>query len=340
MRRRPPHRLVAVAVVMAGLAIAEAQSQQSTSTAQGQAHSSGQSGGQSGLRSKTIHQGELKLEPDPDAFKRPKRDLRLKDGDLVRGSINIAAAWFSEPTGRYRHFPFGTEQHPTAVTISTTGKQVMRYRLPKDSVFEDRTPRLVDIDGDGQEEIVTVRSYERSGAALAVLGIRGNNLEVIAETPPIGTPFRWLNPIGFADFNGDGRNDIAIVVTPHIRGELQIWTLRDGKLELIGDADDVSNHVFGSRHLKLSAIADFNGDGRPDIVVPSQDRRRLRFLTFTRGNIEELAEMRLPAPAAEDFEVVSVEGRPGVKIGIAGGRSLVVSPCRDIQDWEQADGSC
>lgn len=330
MRRRLQHLLVAASAMLAGLAIAQAQSQQQPPSP----------AGPQGLRQTTIHQGEYKLAPDPNAFKRPRRDNVLKDGDLARGSINIAAAWFSEPTGRYRHFPFGTDQHPTALTISTTSKQVMRFRLPKDSVFEDRTPRLVDIDGDGQAEIVTIRTYERSGAALAVLGIRGKDLEIIAETPPIGTPFRWLNPIEFADFNGDGKNDIAIVVTPHIRGELQIWTLRDGKLEMIADTDDVSNHVFGSRHLKLSAIADFNGDGRPDIVVPSQDRRRLRFLTFTRGNIEELAEMRLPAPAAEDFEVVSVEGRPGVKIGLAGGRTVVVSPCRDIQDWEQADGSC
>jgi hypothetical protein len=330
MRRRLQHLLVATSAMFAGLAMAQAQSQQTQPPA----------AGQPGLRQTTIHQGEYKLAPDPNAFKRPRRDVPLKDGDLARGSINIAAAWFSEPTGRYRHSPFGTDQHPTALTISTTTKQVMRFRLPKDSVFEDRTPRLIDIDGDGQEEIVTIRTYERSGAALAVLGIRGKELEIIAETPPIGTPFRWLNPIGFADFNGDGKIDIAIVVTPHIRGELQIWTLRDGKLEMIADADDVSNHVFGSRHLKLSAIADFNGDGRPDIVLPSQDRRRLRFLTFTRGAIEEIAEMRLPAPAAEDFEVVSIDGRPGVKIGLAGGRTFVVSPCRDIQDWEQADGSC
>lgn len=328
MRRRQLHLLLAASAMLAGHAMAHAQTQQQPPT------------GQAALRQNTIHQGEFKLAPDPNAFKRPKRDSPLKDGDLARGSINIAAAWFSEPTGRYRHSPFGTDQHPTALTISTTARQVMRFRLPKDSVFEDRTPRLIDIDGDGQEEIVTVRSYERSGSALAVLGIRGKEIEIIAETPPLGTPFQWLNPLGFADFNGDGRNDIAIVATPHVRGELQIWTLRDGKLELIADTDDVSNHVLGSRHLKLSAIADFNGDGRPDIVVPSQDRRRLRFLTFSRGAIEELAELRLPAPAAEDFEVVSIDGRPGVKIGLAGGRTHVVSPCRDIQDWEQADGSC
>ncbi len=321
MRRLPLYSAVCLGM-LAVLAVAEAQ--------QGDAPA---------LRQRTLHQGELKLAPDPNSFKRPKRDTPLKDGRLVRGSANIAAAWFSEPTTRYRHSPFGSEQHPTAITVSTAEKRIMKFRLPKDSVFEDRTPRLVDIDGDGNDDIVVIRSYDFRGSALAVIGMRGNELEVIAETPPPGAPFRWLNPAGFGDFDGDGRGDIALVATPHTDGELQIWTWREGSLVLLADTDDVSNHVRGSTHLGLSAIADFNGDGRADIAIPSRDRRRLRFLTLEKGRIVELGETGLSASAAEDFAVV-VGGRPAVRVGLAGGRQVVVSPCRDIQDWQMADGSC
>jgi len=293
----------------------------------------------SGLRT-TLHQGELKLPENPDAFRRPKRDRILKDGDLVRGSVGIAAAWFSDPTGRYRHSPFGTDQHPTTLTVSTKEKQILRFQLPKDSVFEDRTPRLIDLDGDNREEIVAVRSYLLKGSALAVLGIRGREIEIIAETEPIGTPLQWLNPAGFGDFNGDGQTDIALVVTPHSNGELQIWTLKDGNLVLLGDTDDVSNHVDGSRHLRLAAVADFNGDGKADIAIPSQDRRTLRFLTLTGQRIVELGDVRLIAPAAEDFEVVTEAGRPAVRVGLSGGRRIIISPCRDVQQWEMAGGSC
>jgi hypothetical protein len=287
-----------------------------------------------------IPHGETSRPNPPQSFKKPKYDTLLRDGERVRGGRNILAAWFSDPTDRYKHTPFGSPMHPTTLTISNAERQVFRLSLPKGSVFEDRSPRIVDVDGDGTDDVVVIRAHERQGASLAIASQRNGALEIIAETPPIGIPHRWLNPAGFADFDGDGKPDIALVVTPHIRGELQFWTLRDGQLEQLADVGNVSNHVNGSLHLKLSAVADFNGDGVADIALPSQDRRTLRFFSLAGGKLQELGEKFLPAPAAEDFEVVTVAGRPAVRVGLAGGRHMIVSPCRDIGDWEMAKGSC
>lgn len=287
-----------------------------------------------------IPHGESNRPAPPQSFKKPKYDTLLRDGERTRGARNILAAWFSDPTDRYRHTPFGSQMHPTTLTVSTAERRVIRLALPKGSVFEDRSPRIVDVDGDGADEVVVVRAYERQGAALAIAAQRNGELEIIAETPPIGIPHRWLNPAGFGDFDGDGKPDIAIVVTPHIKGELQFWTLRGGQLEQIAEVGNVSNHVYGSLHVKLSAVADFNGDGIADIAVPSQDRRTLRFFTLAGGRLEELGDKFLPAPAAEDFEVVTVAGKPAVRVGLMSGRHVVVSPCRDISDWEMAKGSC
>jgi hypothetical protein len=259
---------------------------------------------------------------------------------LARGSRNIAAAWFSEPTDRYRHLPFGGEHHPSTLSVSLTNRRVLTLPLPKDSVFEDRVPRLADLDGDGSDEVIVVRGYLLKGAALAIAAVRGNNLAIVAETPPIGTPFRWLNPAGIADFDGDGKLDVAIVVTPHIDGILQYWTLRDGALVKVAETDNVSNHVNGSLHQGLSAVADFNGDGLADLAVPSLDRRMLRFLTLTGGEVRELGTAMLPARAGENFSLGKVAGRPVVHVGISGGRQTTVDPCRAIAGWQMADGNC
>ena len=46
------------------------------------------------------------------------------------------------------------------------------YQLPFHRVFEDRLPRLADLDGDGRDEIIVVESDAIRGAALVVLGLR------------------------------------------------------------------------------------------------------------------------------------------------------------------------
>jgi hypothetical protein len=261
-----------------------------------------------------------------ETYRRPRADRPLPDGKVARGGRNILAAWFSDPTPRYRHFVLGTEHEAASLLVSTSDHRVYKLTLPPDSVFEDREPRIADLDGDGLDEVIVVKSYLKRGSALAIAAVRANVLEIAAETPPIGTPLRWLNPAGVGDFDADGRPDFALVRTPHLDGELQIWTLRDGRLVKTQSEIDVSNHARGSRHLRLHAVADFNGDGVADLAIPSRTRRELRFLSFKGGRLRDINRVALPAAASEDFHVVSKDGRPAVRVGFSNGRSMIVSP--------------
>jgi hypothetical protein len=192
-------------------------------------------------------------------------------------------------------------------------------RLGEDAVFEDLTPRIVEMGG--RERVVVVKSYLARGAALAIVDVE--TATIVAETPPIGRPNAWLNPAGIADFDGDGTLDIALVRQPHVVGRLELWSWSNGGLKKSAELGDVSNHAIGSRALGLSAVHDFDRDGRPDLAVPSLDRHALRLIAFA-PTLREIGRVGLPARVATDMAVVTIRGDPAVIVGLESGQLALI----------------
>jgi len=133
-------------------------------------------------------------------------------------------------------------------------------------VFEDTAPRLADLNRDGINEVIAVASHQSFGARLEVYGYPGigQDFQLLSHTPYIGTAFRWLAPVGVADFDEDGRPDIAYVETPHLGKKLKIVTPDGSKLVEVASSIGFSNHRIGEAFIS-GGVRDC-GDG-PEIVL-------------------------------------------------------------------------
>ncbi|MEM1066359.1 MAG: VCBS repeat-containing protein [Pseudomonadota bacterium] len=188
----------------------------------------------------------------------------------------VTAARFAAPTERYPHAVLGDAIEYGELEIDTDRGRTVRIVLPDSSVFEDTEPRLADVDGDGAPEVVVVESDANRGARLSIYGPDG----LIAATPPIGTRFRWLAPVGIADLDGDGAIEIAYVDRPHLAKTLRVWRFADGALTQVGASEGFTNHKIGEPDIG-GGLREC-GDGI-EMIVASRNWRTVMAVRFTAG---------------------------------------------------------
>ncbi|MEX0344886.1 MAG: hypothetical protein AB3N20_08190 [Rhizobiaceae bacterium] len=208
-------------------------------------------------------------------------DIGLPDGQVaVAAKGDLRRAWYGRPTRRYGHAVLGDDLEAGSLVAEDDQGRHYELLLDRSYVFEDITPRIFDLDRDGHNEIITIRSSLNSGAAIAIYGLEDGALKLLAATPEIGRSHRWLNIAGIGDFPGAGVNAIAWVETPHIGGVLRMGVFNGRDIEIFSNSyRGFSNHFIGSRELGLSAIGDFNGDGVPDLAIPSAGRASMVIAT-------------------------------------------------------------
>lgn len=263
------------------------------------------------------------------AFTAPPEGRKAKNGlpdgyEAFAPRGDIARVWYVNPTKRYRHAILGDGTEAGGLRVVLRNGDPINLILPKSQVFEDRTPRLMDLDGDGTNEVITLLSSSTKGAAIAVYGVRNGQLLQLSRTPFVGRANRWRNIAGMADYNGDGFTEIAEVITPHIGGKLKFWTWRKGQLQSAASTKFFSNHAIGSREQRLSATADFDGDGHPDLAVPGGNRRSLHLIGFNIGpgsasKLRQIAKFTFKSEITHPIVIHRGKTSPSISVGLADG---------------------
>lgn len=160
----------------------------------------------------------------------------------------VVGARYFGATERYTHGVLGDaiEADGLLVEVQQDEKKVCDFMMAGENrVFEDTSPRLVDIDQDGINEVIAVASHQDYGARLELYGYQSQQFTLIAYTDYIGTRNRWLAPVGAADFNDDGILDIAYIETPHLGKRLSIVTPKGTNLEELYTKSAYTNHRIG-----------------------------------------------------------------------------------------------
>jgi hypothetical protein len=191
----------------------------------------------------------------------------LQDGFVsfadLEGDGDAEVVMLVKPNGnRYRHGVLGDTLEPTAIVAFERHSLEERWRLelPAPFVFEDLMARPVSING--KDKLAVVRSSPIGGAALALVSLENNKLELLAG-PDFGQGNRWLNPlVGFGE--------VYAVGTPHIGGILSKYVLQANKLVPSKLFSGISSHSIGSRNLASGLVV------RPgQVILPTQDHRSI-----------------------------------------------------------------
>lgn len=181
-------------------------------------------------------------------------------------AAEIREARYADRSSAYGHWAMGETGEWDSLEILSGSGQWLRFAALPGHVFEDATPHLADLDGDGDVEVIVVESSPHLGARLAVWDETGP----IAAAPHIGQSFRWLAVIGAADLDGDGRIEIAYIDRPHLARELKLWRLGPEGLTPAGASAGLTNHRLGSPQIE-GGIRDC-GEG-PELILADADWR-------------------------------------------------------------------
>lgn len=237
-----------------------------------------------------LNSGEIFIGKNGDLVYQDEKGVAFKELDLLRDALILQneegqLLILSEPTEQYPHGVLGDDFEARSISLTSLYPEFSSrtIEVQQPLVIEGRSAIWVDVDKDGEDEIVVTASEAQQGARLLLFSEDG---ALLAESTPIGQGFRWQHQIAVGPFGPQGEIEIVSVRTPHIGGEVNYYRWEGDRLILVANIDGFSSHVIGSRNLDMAIAGDFDGDGAPEVLVPDLAMLNLAGLQRVASGVE------------------------------------------------------
>ena len=247
----------------------------------------------------------------------------LLDGRIIIDG-NSKILFLSEPTSEYGHGILGDELEAKKINIISIEKELNTFSIPEGQVIESLTPIWVDMDQDGNREIILTLSDEKVGARLTMFSESG---EIEAQSLAIGTGYRWRHQIAVAPFGPNGEMELVDVLTPHLGGVVEFFQLEEGgNLTRVAQVPGYSSHVIGSRNLEMAIAADVNADNRVEVLLPNQQMTSLAAIQRTEDGAEVIWEIPLNSRLTTNIASIPVNDSLILALGLKQGILRIFMP--------------
>lgn len=253
-------------------------------------------------------------------------DSRITLADLDGDGMPEAVV-LTDPTERFSHGLLGDRVEAASVTVIGITPFGLwrrgRHALPA-AVFEDLVPVLAPLTPGGRPAVLLARSTARQGTVVSALGWREGALVMLAESPPVEGGSRWIHVVGAAPLSRDGSPEVVAVGTPHLAGVLTAYRRRGAGLAVVAQVAGFSSHAAGSRNEDQALVADLDGNGRGEVIVPRQSRETLVSLELDGSRFVERWSINLRGAIESNLLVADMDGDGLLDLVVADRRALYV----------------
>jgi hypothetical protein len=249
------------------------------------------------------------------------------DAKIVVSDDGRIAVYADASNQRYVHGIMGDDLEGSALVVLRVNNDafetVARVDLSGDAIYEGLSPLWADVDEDGTQDLVTTVSDSQVGSRIRVYLFTDEGIREV-NGQAIGQPSRWQHQLTWGAFGPNGEMELVEVLTPHIGGVVRFYQFIGDTLQVVATQGGYTSHVIGSRNLDMAVAGDFNGDGQPEIVMPSQNLTSIAGIQHSAEGARVVWELPLDGRLSSNLAAIRLaDGRLALALGIEDGRLRV-----------------